>query len=81
MASKVDKYLLPNVNDLYSKVIGGRFYSKLDLSHAYQQVCLDEESQKVTTINTSKGLFMFTRLCYGIASLPGTFQRLMEQIV
>ena len=56
-------------------------YTKLDLSHAYQQVVLDEESRKLTTINTSKGLFEYERLPYGVSSSPGIFQRIMEQLL
>ena len=80
-ASKVDKYPKPNISDLYSKLGGGQYYSKIDLSHAYQQIPLEENSQKLTTITTQKGLFVYTRLCYGVASAPGIFQRIMEQIL
>ena len=80
-AVKIDKYPIPNVQDLYVKLAGSRFYSKLDLSYAYQQLPLCEESQKLTTINTSKGLFAYTRLPFGIAAAPGIFQRAMEQVL
>lgn len=69
------------MEDLFGKLAGGSHYSKLDLSHAYKQICLSEESQKLTTITTSKGLFAYTRLCYGVSSAPGIFQRIMEQLV
>ena len=80
-AVKVDKYPIANINDLYIKLSGGQLYSKLDLSHAYQQIILDKESQKLTTINTSKGLFMYKRLPYGVSSSPGIFQQIMEQLL
>ena len=67
-AAKVDQYPIPNIDDLYSKLSGGVAYSKLDLSHAYEQVCLSNESQHLTTITTLKGLFAYTRLCYGVSS-------------
>ena len=70
----VNKYPLSNTDDLYNKLSGGRYYSKLDLSYAYQQLCIHEASQLLTTINTSKGLFSYTKLCYGIASSPAIFQ-------
>ena len=78
---QIDKYPIPNIDNLYSKVWGGHYFTQLDLSDAYLQVLLDEESQKLTTINTHKGLFMFTRLCFGIASLPGVFQRIIDQLI
>ena len=53
--AKGDAHPIPNINELYNKLSGGVIYSKLDLSHAYQQLVLDDESRKYTTINTSKG--------------------------
>ncbi|KAK9722645.1 Reverse transcriptase (RNA-dependent DNA polymerase) [Popillia japonica] len=55
-------------------------HKRSNLSNAYQQVCLTEESQKLVTISTHKGLFSYTRLPYGITSAPAIFQNLIEQI-
>ena len=78
---QIHKYPIPNIDDLYSKVSGGRYFTRLDLSDAYLQAPLDEESQKLMTINTHKGLFMYTRLCFGIASSQGVFQRIIDQLI
>ena len=37
-ASRVDRYPLPKVEDLFARLSGGRVFSKLDLSQAYQQI-------------------------------------------
>ena len=55
---QIDKYPISNIDDLYSKVSCGHYFMRLDLSDAYLQVSLDEESQKLTTMNTHKGLFI-----------------------
>ena len=80
-AVEVDKYPIPNVSDLFTQLSGGTVYTTLDMSHACQQVVLDEESRPLTTINTSKGLFEFERLPFGVSSYPGIFQRIMEQLL
>ena len=41
----------------------------------------DEESQKLVTINTQKGLFQYTQLPFGVSSAPEIFQCLMENIL
>ncbi|XP_062372040.1 uncharacterized protein K02A2.6-like [Sardina pilchardus] len=80
-ASRVDQYPIPRVEDLFAQLNGGQHFTKLDMSHAYQQVVLEEESRKYVTINTHKGLFEYTRLPFGVASSPAIFQRTMEGIL
>ena len=48
---------MPNIEELLTKLNGGERFSKLDLSQAYQQVELEEESQAYVAINTQCGLF------------------------
>ena len=79
--SKLDNYPIPKVEDLFSTLAGGKVFSKIDLSQAYQQLPLEEESKKYVVINTHKGLFRYTRLPFGISSAPGIFQRVMENIL
>ena len=45
-----------NEEDTGASLAGGQVFTKLDLSHAYQKVVLDEESKGYVTINTQKGL-------------------------
>ncbi|XP_063374893.1 uncharacterized protein K02A2.6-like [Cydia amplana] len=77
----VEQYPLPTAQELFTKLHGGQQFSKLDLSQAYAQCVLDDESQKLTCINTHKGLFLYTRLVYGLASAPAIFQRVMECVL
>lgn len=78
---EVDKYPIPRVGDLMSIFQGSTKFCSLDLCQAYQQLPLDEESQKLTTISTHKGLYMFKRLPYGLASAPGILQREMDKML
>ena len=76
--AKTDVYPLPRIEDLFSKVSGGKTFTKLDLTHAYQQLPLVEESKDLTTINTPKGLYRYTRLPFGVSAAPAIFQRTMD---
>ena len=77
----VDQYPLPSPNELMSTLAGGKHFTKLDLTSAYQQMLLDEESAKLVTLNTHQGLYMCTRLPFGVASAPAVFQREMDSIL
>ena len=79
--ARLDRYPIPKIEDLFSSLGGGKVFSKIDLSQAYQQVPLEENSRKIVVINTQKGLFCYTRLPFGISSAPGIFQRVMENLL
>eukprot|EP00117_Sycon_ciliatum_P048584 scpid24912/ scgid3571/ Uncharacterized protein K02A2.6 len=76
-----NQHPIPNPTDLLSELSGGSVFSKLDLSQAYAQLPLDEQSQSYCVISTHKGLFAFTRLPFGVSSAPSIFQKTIEQIL
>ena len=59
---------------------GGKTFSKLDLSQAYQHL-LDEESVKYVTISTHCSLYQYTCLPFGVASAPALFQKVMDTLL
>ena len=79
-AAKLDAYPSPRIDDLFASLTGGKKFSKLNLAHAYQQIPQDEKSRKLV-INTSKGLFRYNRLPFGVTSAPAIFQRTIEGIL
>ena len=77
-AIKVDKYPLPTTEEIFASLSGGVI---LDLQQAYLQMKVDDDTQKILTIHTHKGLYLFKRLAFGVASAPAIWQRTMEQIL
>jgi len=80
-ASKLDKYPIPKIEDLFARLAGGKAFTKLDMSQAYQQLALEEESRNFVVINTHHHLFHLNRLPFGVSSAAAIFQRLMESIL
>lgn len=79
--SKLDNYQIPKVEDLFATLGGGEKFTKLDLSQTYQQLLVEDDSKKYTTINSHPGLFHYNGLPYGISSALGIFQRTMENLL
>ena len=77
----VPEYPMPTPEELFTKLNAGDKFTKLDLSNAYQQVVLDEESQPYVTIATHLGLYQYTRLPFGIAAAPAIFQQIIDKLL
>ncbi|XP_058456624.1 uncharacterized protein K02A2.6-like [Malaya genurostris] len=74
-------YPLPVPEDIFSKLNGCNYFSIIDLSDAYLQVEVDDDSKNLLAINTHRGLFRFNRLAPGVKSAPGAFQQLMNTMI
>ena len=80
-AAIIESYPLPRVEQLFANLSGGKCFTKLDMSQAYLQLPLTDESKEYVTINTHKGLFKYNRLPFGVSSAPAIFQRTMETLL
>lgn len=77
----INRYLKPRFNDLISVFQKAKLFSTLDLCQTYQQLPLGSKSQKLATISTYKGLFIYKRLPYGVTSIRGLLQRGMDSML
>ncbi|XP_062707936.1 uncharacterized protein K02A2.6-like [Aedes albopictus] len=80
-ALEPNHYPLPVPDDIFSKLNGCCYFSIIDLSDAYLQVEVDDDSKQLLTINTHRGLFRFNRLAPGVKSALGAFQQLMNSMI
>ena len=76
-----DAFPLPSMQDAIQAFSGCQFFSSLDMSAAYWQVPLAEDSREKTAFATRSGLYEFIRLQFGISNAPGAFVRLMEKVM
>ena len=61
-AIKRQHFQLASAKDLFAQMSGAKYFAKLDMSNAYWQIRVDEESSKLLTFNTPFGRFKFKRL-------------------
>ena len=75
-----NRYPIPSMRDLYSKLRGARVFSCLDLRSGYHHVRIKREDQAKTAFITEYGLFEWTRMSFGFANAPSVFQRAMDAV-
>lgn len=72
---------LPTINEVLSQVGHATIYSQIDLSQAFMQLRLGDDSKKYTTINTSEGLFRYEFLPFGLRASSGIFQAFITKVL
>lgn len=77
---KREHYHLPTRGEIFGDLAGGKYFSKLDASSGFWQLCLDKESSRICTFNTPFGRYSFKRLPFGLTSAPEVFHRTIQQI-
>lgn len=76
-----EKHPMPTLDDLISDLNGSTVFSKLDLSSAYHQLELAEESRFITTFSTHVGLRRYKRLLFGVNAASEIFQNAISELL
>ena len=74
-----NSYPLPHTEDLFDRLQGARYFSKIDLRTGFYQIPLAEADREKTAFRTRYGHFEWTVLPMGLTNAPATFQHLMHQ--
>ena len=66
-----EKFIMPTVEDITSKLVGAKLFSTLDCSQNFRQLPFDIDDTKLTCFITPFGRYFCNRLPYGLNSSPG----------
>ncbi len=72
-------YPLLVIKDLFLKLWGAHFFSKLNQQKGCYHIQPDESSREYTTMLTHQGLFCYKRLLMGLTDSASVFQQLVSQ--
>lgn len=76
-----ERHVTPTMEDIIHDLNGAKWFSKLDLSHAFNQLELTPESRYITCFSTHVGLFRYKRLNFGLSCASEMFQETLSQVL
>ena len=72
---------LPLIDDLIRSLGGNCVFSTLDLTMGFHQCKLTRKARRLTAFMTSKGMFQYKRVPFGLTGGPAYFQRIVQDYV
>ena len=78
---KRTRHTIPTLRELETRLNGAKYFTHLDMIDGYMQLELAEESRKLTTFYTHRGLKRFKRLHFGVNSAAEIFNEEVRKVV
>ncbi|MCO5580691.1 hypothetical protein L7F22_034561 [Adiantum nelumboides] len=75
-----NKFRVPQIEDLFDKLQGLTYFSRIDLKSGCHQIRIVNEDILKTAFRTTFGLYEYLVMRFGLTNAPTTFNRMMEQI-
>ncbi|MCO5601345.1 hypothetical protein L7F22_055465 [Adiantum nelumboides] len=72
------KFHVPQVEDLFDKLQGSTYFSRINLKSGYHQIRILDEDIVKTTFCTTFGLHEYLVIPFGLTYAPATFNCMME---
>ena len=80
-ATQFDAEPIPNPENIFVKLESKKYFSKLDFCKGYWQLPMSDEDKEKTAFSTSRGLFQFRRMPFGLVNAGATYCRIMRKLL
>ena len=74
-------YLLPKIDEMFSKLGGATVFSTIDLRSGYYHISLTRESRAKSAFIVPMGKWQFKRTQFGLSQAPAYFQLLIDKVL
>ena len=75
-----DSFPFPRIDQLVDSTAGHKLLTFMDAFSGYNQIVMDENDQEKTSFITSRGLFCYKVMPFGLKNAGATYQRLMNRM-
>jgi hypothetical protein len=75
-----DSYPLPRIDQLVDSTAGHKLLSFMDAFSGYNQIQMEEKDQEKMAFITSRGLFCYKAMPFGLKNAGATYQRLVNKM-
>ena len=72
---------MPNMEEIFTKIAGHKYISKLDLTKGYWQIPLTKNAKQYTAFQTPLGLLQFKVLPFGLVTAQASCSKLMRKLL
>ena len=75
------EYYFPRIDEVFLKLKGRKFFSKIDLEKGFYQLEIAEEDRHKTAFTTPFGKFQFNRAPFGLMNTPKFFNAMISEFL
>lgn len=75
------QFPLPRIDEILDQLGKATIFSTLDLSQGFHQVMIDKADREKTAFSTAFGHYQYKRCPFGLKTLPGFFQSMLNSIL
>ena len=76
-----NKYPLPRIDDIFDKLQGSSFFSKIDLWSCYRQLRVRQEDVPKMSFHTKYGFYEFLVKSFGLTNARAGFMDIMNRVL